>query len=553
VSATTAAPPPVEVEAKLTAAGDHDLEAIAALGAIGPFELRRRGVDRLHSVYFDTENLVLARHGIALRARQRRRRWEITLKWLGEVSGVIHARPELTAPLAGPPGAGRLKLPAGFDDRIRAYVAGRPLLPVLVTDIRRQRVDVHRPEVAPGSPSLAELALDAVELRAPGEVEALSSYHEVEIELRDGRREDIDVLARLLQQQYQLTPSVETKFSHGINLLHGPLLAAFEPPVADGSVRQAAQRLMDRHLRRLRLHDWGTRVGEDPEAVHDMRVACRRLRAVLRFLAPAFPERRRDHLRNEVRWLSRILSPVRDCDVQLETLHRYEAALPADRRRALRPYRDHILRERDGHRRAMLGALDSKRYFSLLLGLEQFVDDRRRPRTETPLRPAAEVGHEGLERAFKRLRRQGKSVVATPKPEDLHRVRIRGKRLRYLLEFFRPSTGKPGRRFLRYLIRLQDLLGTHNDAIVASAFLEGWVNGPGADSKPATLLTLGGLLQEERRRGRKARTRFHRAWARFDAKSARADWKAVLRILRQEAEVIEERRAARRTDNAKEK
>lgn len=544
MTAGSSAPAPLEVEAKLTAASEHDLRAIAALGHLGRFALEPRGVERLHSVYFDTEGLVLARHGIALRARRRRRSWEITLKWAGEVAGVIHARPELTEPLAGPPSARQPQIPESFRTRLKAYLLGRRLAPVLVSDIRRERVDLRGTD-PPSAEVLAEIALDEVELRAPSDPEPVSSFFEVEIELRQGKREDIDLLARMLQQQYQLTPSVETKFSQGIHLLHGPLLASYEPPPADGSVRQRAQRLVDRHLQALRAHDWGTRLGEDPEALHDMRVASRRLRAVLRFLAPAFADRARAHLRGELRWLGKVLSPVRDCDVQLETLQRYEAQVSAERRRTLTPYRDFIVQQRAQHRRAMLAALDSKRYRAMLLRLEQFVDDRRRPRAVEPQQPAAAVGREALARAFKRLLRQGKSVVATPRPEELHRVRIRGKRLRYLLEFYRESTGKPGSRLLRHLVRLQDLLGTHNDAAVAAAFLEEWVHGPGADSKPATLLTLGGFLQEEHRRARKARTRFHRAWTRFANRDTRADWRSVRRLLRREAEQVLARRAAR--------
>src|SRR5262245_3898879 len=98
-----AAPAPLEVEAKLAVSSERELRAIAGLGRIGVHPLRWRGTARLHSIYFDTAELVLARHGVALRARRDGRRWEITLKWPGEVRGAMHARPELTESLPRPP------------------------------------------------------------------------------------------------------------------------------------------------------------------------------------------------------------------------------------------------------------------------------------------------------------------------------------------------------------------------------------------------------------------------------------------------------------------
>jgi len=547
----SATPVPLEVEAKLAVASERELRTIAALGQIGPWLLLRRGTARLHSVYYDTESLVLARHGIALRARRRQRRWELTLKWSGHVSGAVHARPELTEPLAKAPGPDGLTLPETFHQHVDAYLAGRALRPTLVTDIRRELLDVVAASETPSRLPAAELALDRVHLRAPEEADASASYCEVEIEQKAGERQDVAGLARLLQERFHLAPSPDTKFSHGMALLYGPQLAAYDPPAGDGTVRAAAQRLVRRYLARLRHHDPGTRLGRDPESLHDMRVALRRLRAVFRFLADAFPPQRREHLRTELRWLSDVLSPVRDCDVQLQALHRYESALSLDRRRALVPYREHIVRDREVHRAALLAALASKRYFTLLQRLEQFADDRRPPRDTASQAPAASVGRRSLKHAFKSLLRQGNAVAAAPRPEELHRTRIRAKRLRYLLESFRASSGKAGRRLLEDLVRLQDLLGAHNDAVVAAAALERWVHGPGKGAESATMLTLGGLLQEEHRRARKARAKFHRTWKRFASKRTLADWKAVHRRLSREALAVSARRSTSPARGAK--
>jgi CHAD domain-containing protein len=276
-----------------------------------------------------------------------------------------------------------------------------------------------------------------------------------------------------------------------------------------------------------------------------MRVASRRLRALLRSLAGAFPPRQAERIRNELRWLNTLLSPVRDCDVQLHTLERYEGVLAADRRAALEPYRSYLLREREAHREVMRNGLDSRRYFSVLLWLERYSIARRPPHPATGTVPAAEAGRKALKHAFRQLIRRGAEVGSPPTAEELHRIRIRAKRLRYLLEFFGDSSGKAGVRLLQHLVNLQDLLGVHNDAMVAAAFLERYVNGPGADSKPATLLTLGGFLEDELRRARKARTKFRRTWKRFASKQTIKDWKAVQRRLKREAAAVAARATTR--------
>lgn len=544
-------PVPLEVEAKLAVSNERDLKSVAALRQLGPYDLRSRGTKRLFSYYFDTAGLILSRHGIALRARRQGRRWEVTLKWSGTQSGALHSRPELTAPLSQPPNFDGLVLPEPLVMQVCALVAGRPLRPILVSDVRRAEIDAHLAGGPNGDKALAEMALDRVLLRSPSDAEARDNYCEIEIEQKGGTQEDVEQLTQHLQRQFELTPSTDTKFTHGVNLLYGPQLTEHEPPLADGSVRRAAQKLVGRHLERLRFHDPGARLGEDPEALHDMRVASRRLRALLRFFAGAFPPRRTDQLRAELRWFNDLLSPVRDCDVQLETLRRYESVLPAGRRAALAPYRDYVLREREAQRHILLNALSSKRYFNLLLRLEQFAGERGAVRREAALVPAAEVGRDAMKRAFRHLLRKGEEAGATPTPEQLHAIRIRAKRLRYLLEFFRESAGKPGRRLLRDLVHLQDLLGSHNDAMVAANFLDGYVNGPGADAKPAMLMTLGGFLQEELRRARKARAKFHKTWLGFAGKSTIGDWRAVNQRLKKEAAVVATRNAPPRQATAR--
>ena len=137
-----AEPIPDEVEVKLEAASRDALAQIAGLGTLGSYRLRRRPVQTLQTTYLDTPTLALARAGVAVRLRRSGRRWEATAKWPGRVSGSLHTRPELTVPLSGEP-TPPFRLPEGpLAEALEPYLLGRPLQPVLVTNVERRIVDV---------------------------------------------------------------------------------------------------------------------------------------------------------------------------------------------------------------------------------------------------------------------------------------------------------------------------------------------------------------------------------------------------------------------------
>jgi inorganic triphosphatase YgiF len=545
-------PLPTEIEAKLRIPREKDLRAIARLERLGRYTLHARGTLHLQSFYLDTADLALASHGVALRLRRSGRRWEATAKWIGTSDGALHLRPELNVPLAQPPRF-PFRLPDGpLRLQLCAQIAGRALRPILVTQIRRTLFDVlaATSESQPnGSNPIAELALDRVRLAAPPPTStqrgslagsrAVDTYSEAEIELKHGGLDDVEALAHLLQTRFGLTPSADSKFERGLTLLYGNrVAAAMRPslPSADDSLAAGVRKLLALHLARLRRNDPGTRLGHDPEALHDMRVAVRRLRAVLRLFRATIPARSRDAIEGELSWLGGCLGNVRDLDVQIGRLSGpgTATALDSQQRAASGTLRQHLRRQRDQRRTEMIAALESRRYFRLLVRLERLTVARRPPQTAT--RPAfARAGLDALRRASKRLLKAGHQideVTAEPTPEDLHDLRIRAKRLRYLLEFLREITGKPGRRLTRRLIRLQDLLGAHQDAVVAAEFVRRYVDEKGNDVTPEELLALGALIAREQRLAAKARAGFHKAWRRFDRKRTSGDLRASEERLR---------------------
>ena len=191
--------------------------------------------------------------------------------------------------------------------------------------------------------------------------------------------------------------------AHGLALIDRAVpLAIPEPPVlVQDTVESAAGKIVAKHLGRLRAHDPGTRLGENPEALHNLRVAVRRLRAVIRALAPGFPAPARQHLIAELQWLGQITGGVRDLDVQLARLEQYRMALPVGHRTGLTSLRTYMESERTRLRTALLAGLDSRRYFQLLVRLEAFAFARL---TYTP--SAARCGRAGTDRASRRTRHQ---------------------------------------------------------------------------------------------------------------------------------------------------
>jgi inorganic triphosphatase YgiF len=511
---------PSEVELKLEASSPEVLRHIAQLRMLDRFRLRPRRAVRLHSVYFDTRDLALARAGVALRVRRNGRAWEATAKWSGRVARSVHERPELTVALPGPPAA-PFTLPDGpLRTELTAVVLGRRLAPILITDIRRLLRDLL-PGEGTAAESLAEVALDTVELRGADGHAALPLYFEIEVERRAGRRRDLDDVGRALRQRFGLIPSRASKFARGLAELRGHV---FDAPVvasiaAGDTVARAARTVAAAQLARVRMADPGTRLGHDTEAVHQQRVAIRRVRAALRTFAAGVPERLQATLRAELRWIGQELGAVRDIDVQLASLDWHARHLgPAAHH--LQSFVHHLQQQRAGRRAALATTLDSRRYFRLLTALERFAASPppRRVSAEAAQSVAA-VGHRALKRAMRKLLERGNAVGELPAADKLHALRIRAKRVRYLLEALRPISGGPGRKLTRQMARLQDVLGRFNDAIVAAAAIRAFRDGPEATGDAAVRQALTALVDAELRRAGVAQSEFARAWRRFSGKA----------------------------------
>ena len=256
----------------------------------------------------------------------------------------------------------------------------------------------------------------------------------------------------------------------------------------------------------------GARQGRDPEALHDLRVAVRRTRSALSEFRRLFPADRLAHFRGELRRFGEITGPVRDLDVYLEHLPAYRALLPADAAQALAPFRTFLLRHRRVERRRLVRRLDSVRLQRLLADWRAFLagaDGSSWPASAAL--PADETARRRIWKLYRRFLRQGAAIAADSPDHDLHLLRITGKKLRYLVEFFR-GLYPPAEiaMLVKAMKEIQDFLGSYQDLTVQQARLDELARQMQAEGgvPSATLQALTLLVDNSREQQQRARRQF---------------------------------------------
>jgi CHAD domain-containing protein len=439
------------------------------------------------STYHDSGDRRLGRHGITLRRRLENGLSVWQLKLPRE-----DGRLELEEP--GGPGG----VPERLAGLLVGVLRGAELEPAATLQTRRsgKRVSLRGGTV--------EAVLDEVTLLAGRRVE--DRLTELELELVDGDPKALVTAERALVAAGAEAADQRPKV---LRLLGAEDDAAGRPSAGAHAIDHVRARLEAQLLELLR-HDPGTRVGDDPEDLHDLRVAVRRLRALLRaadsLLVPEWSE----PLRNELKWLGGELGPARDLDVLLEHLRSEASQLERDEP-AFADVLRHLEEERLGARERLLAALGSERYFALLDSLESAARAPHARALDAPLERLAA-------REFKKLAKAVSALGPDPSDDDLHRTRIRGKRARYAAELAQPVTGKRAARLVKQAKAFQDVVGEHQDAVIAEERLRALV--PALATSDA-VLAAGRAVERQRRRRRAARAALPAVWAKL-ARSGRA-------------------------------
>jgi CHAD domain-containing protein len=271
--------------------------------------------------------------------------------------------------------------------------------------------------------------------------------------------------------------------------------------------------MLGRQYAEILRHDPGVRLELDAEDVHRLRVAVRRARAVLRAARPVLDPDWSEPLRAELKWLGGSLGPRRDLDVLVVRLQKQIAELDEPERTAAEALVESLEHERERAQASAVEELASERYFQLLDALEAAARGPRVRRAEISLEQLAA-------REFKRLRKVAMRLGPESGDDELHRARILGKRARYAAELAEPEVGKSARKVVARAKAFQDVLGAHQDAIVAEARLRGLLaSAPGSGAAFAA----GRLVERERTRRREARAALPKAWRELE-RSAQHAW-----------------------------
>ncbi len=467
---------------------------LAEHGTIDGLVLEPRSTLNIFDTYLDTHDWRIHRAGFALRIRSESGKSEATLKSLQSASAEVADRRELSETLESSESESIRQSIGPVGTRVPAVSGARALLPLFEVRTSRQRFAIRREDEAK---QLGEIALDETVISRP-HGEPQTSMQRVEVEALTEAHEPLQSLVKTLRSDLALEAASDTKYSQGlksVGLAPGPA-PEFAPTAVDASMPmvEVARANLRRYLSAWHLHEPGARLGDDPEELHDLRVAGRRLDGILRQFRSYLPApflRMRTVLKDALR----ALGEARDLDVALSELETFSRELTQSDRDSVDPLKQHLSSERRRARARMLSVLDSvpvqDRFQNLtsLLAAPSAASQRSSPQS------ALSVAPELIRVRYRKLRKSADLLTADSSMEAYHEVRGHVKKLRYALEAVAAIYGKPADQMLRTLRRWQDKLGVQQDAAVASRRLKALASAPPEGIPPETLFLMGRLAE----------------------------------------------------------
>ena len=497
-----------------TAAPLPVLKDIQGVGRVGePHEAH------LEAVYFDTEDLALAARRITLRRRTggSDAGWHLKLPQAPVPASASEAeqRREIHSPLGQPD-----VVPDKLLAHLHVYLRGSGLAPVARLDTRRTTVALYGHDGV----HLADLAddhVDAEVLAGAGQAAAgrKRQWREWELELVHGQPDLFPAAAACLAAAGARPAAHESKLGRALGEAwpHRPEAAPDDGAAAEEQAPAAKKpgkkkpgkkwpasdvvaAYLGGQIDEILAQDPRVRL-EEPDAVHAMRSAARRMRSALSVYRKLFGGAAVRRLRDELQWIGRILGTPRDAEVMLERLRQHAAELPPER--AADVVKERVERElgtrfNAGYRKAQ-EVLLTDRYFRLLDDLEDF-------RAHPPVRPLAsspgrKVAGKLVNRTVRRLRRAHKAAMGSAegpaRDAALHQVRKDAKRVRHAAESVEPVYGKRAAKLAKAAHKQQTILGNHHDSVIARDLLGKL--GSATDLPEPVALAYGSLLEREER------------------------------------------------------
>jgi triphosphatase len=462
-------------------------------GTIDGLVVEPRSTLEILDTYLDTDDWRIHRAGFALRVRSDGGTTEATLKSLHSASEEVADRQELTETLESSDSEGIRALMGPVGTRVSAVSGARTLVPLFELRTSRQRFAIRKCDKAR---QLGEIALDETYV-SPPHGEPTASLLRVEVEALTKSHEPLRSLVKTLCSNCGLEAASDTKYSLGLKSVGlAPPAPEFDATTVDASMTivEVAMANLRRYLAAWHLHEPGARLGDDPEELHDLRVAGRRLHAILRqFQSFLPPESLR--IRKTLKSVLTALGHARDLDVALGEVQKFSRKLPKSDRVGVEPLKQHLMSERRRARARMLSVLDSiwvQKNFQELTAL------LTAPSTEAQASPAARARNaapELLRQRFRKLRKRVERIGADSSTEEYHAVRGQVKKLRYALDTVAALYGKPANEMIRALRRWQEILGVQQDAAVAMQRLNTLARAQSVALPPETLFLMGRLTE----------------------------------------------------------
>ncbi len=405
---------------------------------------------RLESVYWDTVDLRLARWGCSLRHRSDEG-WTLRLP--------VPAGPGEPLTFEGP----ARRPPDAAVTLVRAYARRAPLQPMARLSTWRRQV----PLLDEAGETLLIVVDDEVSVLQGRRVAA--RFRELALVAAVDEEVLVDVVVARLGGAGAAV--IEAVPNHVRAL--GPIASVPEVTIPALSSAPSAAEVVTVSIAAavttLMQRDPGVRLGEDPEDVHQARVALRRLRSNLRTFRTLVEPEWSAELRQEAGWLAGELGGVRDREVLLDRLESEIKGLDARDQRVGESLTVNLRAELEESRAELRSAFDSERYLDLV---ELLIEAARRPRlTPDAAAPAAELLPALTRRPWRALRRGVQGLPENPPDDALHRIRILAKRARYAAEAAAIVVGSPATRFAKRAAALQTVLGEHQDSVVARTWI----------------------------------------------------------------------------------
>jgi triphosphatase len=448
-----------ETELKLSIAPEHIEKFLQH-----PLLQQTSTTKHLRNVYFDTQTLDLLKQKIGLRIRYVDNQRVQTVKTAGQSVGGLHQRQEWEVAITSDTPE-RDKIPK----KIRDKMPSSPIVSVFTTDFQRIQWDIQQGD------STVELVLDQGCIKT---AQASSPLHEIELELKKGSTLALYEIALDLHNYVPLRIENQSKAERGYELFRPQVCKIVHAEAVQlnqsMTTKQAFIHIVWQGLKHLQANELAILQGNDAEAIHQMRVAIRHLRAYFQIFKPFVPVPCEGYatLRQELRWLGEEAGVVRDWDVFYQSLEEVRKQIVTTD--VLDTLAVTVQYFQTQSYQKIQAILQSPRYHHLLLTLGKWLTQQHEleyPEAHWDA-PIQQLAHEMLQRHWRLVREHGENLLELSE-EQRHAVRIEIKKLsdaaRGVMSLYPTEITQD---YLDTLTQLQSELGILNDMAIAHTLLD---------------------------------------------------------------------------------